>query len=493
MLVPVLLSFIFASGAWAIGPPVDQGVHDPQFVDGQYFVMLKDPAPGERRIIPEPDYTAKDKPGFVESTTPVNPVVMRELEAALGVNGEVVEVYDAINAAFVHMDVQEAERLRHHPLVKLVEQSRIGYGIHWQGSPGWGLDRIGHPIVIDGLFGYPDNINSWWHKDEIRIPPDGYGNEDHWLYVIDSGIDFTNSTVMNEFIDPLWTTDVRAINFTGISGLTGQVCKYNGVVDSDDSHGTAITSVAIGQTYGAAKRQWARIINVANSTVAGSCSEIGWCDSKITSVFNWLASNAARGSVVNFSFGYPHAYPACTPYHNVTMEAAIVAAYRSGITIVAAAGNDNCPINSTPSSLPEVFSVGASDNTDTKATFSDYGAPLDIWAPGVDINVMWGNGTANTASGTSVASPYEAGLVSLFCQTSTECNTTDISGSTSQPGMDVLYKKFRGLDVCASGPPTNPPTVCPTLSKWATPLVINGAGANSTRRFIRLPPPPAGN
>ncbi|KAF9648148.1 subtilisin-like protein [Thelephora ganbajun] len=86
-------------------------------------------------------------------------------------------------------------------------------------------------------------------------------------------------------------------------------------------------------------------------------------------------------------------------------------------TVVAAANNNDDATKYSPASASDVITVGASDINDAKASFSNFGTPLAIWAPGVNVISTWNNGGRNTLSGTSMATPHVAGVCAYLLGT----------------------------------------------------------------------------
>ena len=141
------------------------------------------------------------------------------------------------------------------------------------------------------------------------------------------------------------------------------------------------------------------------------CAGIGLNSSVIAGV-DWVTGNHQPGqpAVANMSLGGGK---------STALEQAVANSITDGVTYAVAAGNeteDAC--TGSPSGLPAAITVGATTNTDAKASYSDFGPCVDFFAPGSNItSASWltDTGTA-TMSGTSMASPHVAGAAALYLQ-----------------------------------------------------------------------------
>lgn len=357
-------------------------------------------------------YIVKFRESSQASPSPVLPAIKRsiapkfgehssgqsktQLAEVLKIQGRVRAIFDAINAAHLEISEAEAEALRKDPRVLRVEQSSTILASQvTQTNPGWALDRLDQSsLVLNSSYTY-----TWTGAGQT-------------IYILDTGLDLNNPAVAAEFggrASIIW--DVNA-------GGSGYDCHFPG-------HGTMVASAAAGATYGTAK---GATVVVAKITYGCSGSSD---DSVYITVFNWLATNAARGSIANLSYSY-YTGNCSTPKIVQTVDDAIKAAHDAGIIVVNAAGNDGCDVaNYSLSRTPYVFVVGTTmndylPNWDAKPDWSRFGANVSAYAPGSLVYVMGKSGALVVpwANGTSLSAPYIAGLFASGCQASgTLCST----------------------------------------------------------------------
>ncbi|MFE7132163.1 S8 family peptidase [Streptomyces sp. NPDC057638] len=192
-------------------------------------------------------------------------------------------------------------------------------------------------------------------------------------------------------------------------GQNGQDCQ---------GHGTHVAGTIAGGTYGVAKS--ANVIAVRVLNCQGSGTTAG-----VIAGVDWVTTNARKPAVANMSLG-----GGASP----TLDSAVSRSIGSGISYAIAAGNGNfigqpqdaCTVS--PARVATAITVGATDRTDRRASFSNFGTCLDLFAPGVSITSAWrSNDTStNTISGTSMAAPHAAGVAALYLAANPTAGTTQV-------------------------------------------------------------------
>ncbi|KAH7066654.1 subtilisin-like protease-like protein [Paraphoma chrysanthemicola] len=183
---------------------------------------------------------------------------------------------------------------------------------------------------------------------------------------------------------------------------------FNAVnTDNNDNngHGTHVAGTIGGTTYGVAKRTNLIAVKVFEGRTGTT--------SQVIAGFQWavrdiVSKSRTNSAVINMSLGGPG---------SATWDSAITAAWSQGVLSVVAAGNENVLASTrSPARSPEALTVGNLQSDDRRNPGSNYGPTVDIWAAGTGITSSWYTSNTATASltGTSMASPHVAGLVSYL-------------------------------------------------------------------------------
>jgi len=268
------------------------------------------------------------------------------------------------------MTATRARRLAADPQVRTVEQDRVLRVAATQRNPAWGLDRV----------------DQRGRTGSRTYTPMADGNSVH-AYVIDTGVRITHR------------------EFGGRASYGYDFVGRDRIAADCNGHGTHVAGTIGGARYGVAKKVRIVAVRVLDCDGAGTLSDV-------IEGIKWVTANAVRPAVANMSL---------TAAYSPSLEAAVQESINSGITYVVAAGNED--VNATrmsPAGLPGAITVGATDRRDRRASFSNYGSTLDLFAPGVGITSAWASGNTATAvsSGTSMASPHVAGAAALVLDAS---------------------------------------------------------------------------
>ncbi|WP_405099293.1 S8 family peptidase [Micromonospora sp. NBC_01412] len=285
--------------------------------------------------------------------------------------GDVAQVYgEALNGFEARLSEAAAKRLAADPAVAWVEQNHEVTLQTTQTNPPWGLDRIDQTnLPLNSAYSYTST---------------GSGVT---AYIIDTGILTTHTNFGGRAVDGYDAVD---------NALPAADCN---------GHGTHVSGTVGGSTYGVAKN--VRLVAVRVLNCAGSGTNAG-----VIAGVNWVTSNhqAGQPAVANMSLGGGL---------NTALNTAVANSVADGVTYAVAAGNSNAnACNYSPASTATAITVGATQSNDARASYSNYGTCVDIFAPGTSILSAWYTSTTatNTISGTSMASPHVAGAAARVLQ-----------------------------------------------------------------------------
>ena len=236
-------------------------------------------------------------------------------------------------------------------------------------------------------------------------------------YIIDTGIRFDHS-------------DFGGRAVSGFDAVDG------GSADDCNGHGTHVSGTVGGTAYGVAKS-----VSLVGVRVLG-CDGSGATSGVIAGI-DWVTGNHQAGApaVANMSLGGGA---------STALDSAVKNSIADGVTYGVAAGNDggflgdltgqSDACNSSPARVPTALTVGATDATDAKASYSNRGTCLDLFAPGSSITSDWYTSptATNTISGTSMATPHVVGVAALYLSTNPSATPAQVASqlvSTATTGV----------------------------------------------------------
>ncbi|MFB6847759.1 S8 family peptidase [Streptomyces sp. NPDC056373] len=368
-------------------------------------------APAEGRVL------AADSPTAIKDSYLVTLKKSAGLKASSAAGKGLVKEYGgsvdktfgkALNGWSATLSATEARRLAADPAVASVEQNqRVALAATQTNAP-WGLDRIDQAsLPLSGTYTYPDSAGSG-----VTV------------YVIDTGVRITHQEISG-----------RASH--GYDAVDGDNNASDG-----NGHGTHVATTIAGTTYGVAKK--AKIVGVRVLNNSGSGTTAG-----VIAGIDWVTRNHSGPSVANMSLGGGA---------SATLDTAVRNSIAGGVTYAVAAGNSSTSASSSsPARVAEAITVGATTSTDAKASYSNYGSALDIFAPGSSITAGWhtSDTATNTISGTSMATPHVAGAAAVY-----------LAGHTS----------------------STPAQVATALVNGAVTGKVTSAGSGSPNRLLQIVP-----
>jgi subtilisin family serine protease len=284
---------------------------------------------------------------------------------------------DALQGFSVTLPVPALTALRALPGVTAVQTDQVLHVAAAQPNPPYGLDRIDQRSL-------PLNSSYRYGGDARAVT----------AYVVDTGI----------------RRDVSDFQGRAVTGF--DAVSAGGRADDCHGHGTHVAGILGGATYGVAKRVRLVAVRVLDCDGTGTTSQI-------VAGLDWVARHHRAGvpAVANMSI---------EGSIDEAIDAAVNRVIGDGVTMVVAAGNggglvtdllgwdDSCTFS--PAHVSNAITVAATDADDSRASYSNRGTCVDLFAPGTDIVSDGTDGFADTAvmSGTSMASPHVAGAAALY-------------------------------------------------------------------------------
>ncbi|MEE1819996.1 S8 family peptidase [Streptomyces sp. NPDC004288] len=307
------------------------------------------------------------------------------------------------------LSVQEAKRLAADPAVgTVVQNKRFSINETQEKPPSWGLDRIDQAETAgDDKYNYPDG-----------------GGEGVTAYVIDTGVRISHQ------------------DFGGRAAHGFDAVDNDDSADDGNGHGTHVAGTIAGTAHGVAKKAKIVAVRVLDDNGSGTTEQV-------VAGIDWVTKNHTGPSVANMSLGGGA---------DEALDAAVQRAIASGVTFAVAAGNETADAGQgSPSRVPEAITVASSTKDDEQSDFSNFGAVVDLYAPGSDITSDWNDSDTGTKtiSGTSMATPHVTGAAALYL---------------------------------AGHPTATPAETATALTGAATPDAIKNASSGTANKLLKVTP-----
>lgn len=270
-----------------------------------------------------------------------------------------------------------------------------------------------------------------WGNDRVEsaqtlnaIQSSGTALSDITVGVVDTGIDHTHPELADRIVE-------TGLNFSS----TGQT---NGSMD-DQGHGTMVAGIIAQNTTDNVKIKPYKVLG-SN----GKCST-----TQIIAVVNHILSEKDAPDVINLSLGGE--INKADPFLD-TQNELIQSLVAKGITVVVSAGNDSTDAgNYSPANISNVITVAASNSSNSRSSYSNFGTVIDIAAPGDNIfTYTMGGGYTSSYSGTSFASPFVAAAAATVLMLDDSLTPTQVETKIKDAAFPIVNNTST-VEWCGAG------------------------------------------
>ncbi|XP_006464052.1 serine proteinase [Agaricus bisporus var. bisporus H97] len=302
--------------------------------------------------------------------------------------------WELINGFAGEFDEETLNELRANPNVESITEDGLMHTMTTQTNAPWGLARLSSTTRLS-------NQNAAALTFSYTFDASAGSGVD--IFIVDTGI----LTTHNQF---------------GGRAAWGET--FGPYADRDgNGHGTHVAGTAAGSQFGVAKSANVFAVKVLSDQGSGSITDI-------VSGLNFVGQRAAssgRPTIASMSLGGGA---------SSSLDSAVASLTSRGVHVTVAAGNDNAnAANTSPARAPSAITVGATTIGDARASFSNFGSVVDVFAPGQSVISSWigSNSDTNSISGTSMATPHIAGLVAYLIS---------LQGNVSPAAMSTKIKSL---------------------------------------------------
>ncbi|REE79973.1 peptidase inhibitor I9 [Lutibacter oceani] len=358
-------------------------------IQDQYIVVLKSDYEGK---------TTRKKLGYDAEIKQLRKEIPSKFSELNISNDQIKQTYGfALKGFTAVLNSNQLEKLRMDPRVKSIEQDYIISLGKPSGTPGGGGG------------GTDPAQETPWGINRIGGTTDGTGKT---AWIIDSGID----------------SDHPDIN-VDVNRSRSYVTKGKYSIEDGNGHGTHVagTVAALNNNIGVVGVAAGATIVALRVLDSRGSGQFSWT----ISALDYIAANGSAGDAVNMSLG-PQ-----SRYTDTAVDGAAEAVASLGIRIAIAAGNSSDDsLYYSPARVglnnSNIYTVASMTSSDSWSSFSNYGTPVDVIAPGSSVKSTYKDGGYATLSGTSMASPHVCGLL-LLGNVTTDGSVTRTGNSDSYP------------------------------------------------------------